>query len=76
MRHDRDYCTNLLKLLLIHDDEAISISRPLNNSIVILAFSVQHHSELLFRSGVDQILLEIDCVCVCVTCIHAHVRDF
>ena len=33
---------NLLKLELIHDDEAASIGRPLNGSAVILAFSVEH----------------------------------
>ena len=39
--------TYLLKLELIHDDEAVSISRPLNGSTVILAFSVEHYSELI-----------------------------
>ena len=61
--------TNLLKLLLIHDDEAISISRPLNNSIVILAFSVQHYSELLMCSGVETNIVRD-------SLIHVHVRDF
>ena len=41
--------TNLLKLELIHDDEAVSISRPLNGRAVILAFSVEHYSELILR---------------------------
>jgi len=69
MRHDRDYCTtNLLKLLLIHDDEATSISRPLNSSIVIMAFSVQHYSELLLRSGVETNIVRD-------RLIQAHVRD-
>ncbi len=41
--------TNFLKLELIHDDEAVSVSRPLNSSTVILAFSVEHYSELILR---------------------------
>lgn len=35
-----------LESILIHDDEAVSVSRPLDNSAVHLTFSVQHYSEL------------------------------
>ena len=39
--------TDFFKLELIHDDEAVSISRPLKGSTAILAFSVEHYSELI-----------------------------
>ena len=36
----------LLELVLIHDDETISVSRPLDGSVIFLTFSIQHYSEL------------------------------
>ncbi len=39
--------TNLLKLGLISDDEAVTISRPMDGGIIILTFSVKHYSELI-----------------------------
>jgi hypothetical protein len=41
--------TYLLELVLIRDDEAISIRRPLDSGAIMSAFSVQHYSKLLLR---------------------------
>jgi len=41
--------TNLLKLGLISDDETVAISRPMGGGIIVLAFSVEHYSELILR---------------------------
>ena len=38
--------TYLLELILIHDDEAVSVSRPLDDSAVHLTFCVKHYPEL------------------------------
>ena len=34
---------------MISDDEAVTTSRPMDGGIIILAFSVEHYSELLLR---------------------------
>ena len=39
--------TYLLKLDLIHDDEAASVGWPMDDGTIIQAFSIQHYSELM-----------------------------
>ena len=41
--------TNLLKSVLIYDNEAAPISGPTNSGIIILTFSVERYSELKLR---------------------------
>jgi len=47
--NDETLRTYRLKSVLIIDDEATSVSRPLHDSAMIMAFSIQHYSELLLR---------------------------
>ncbi len=34
---------------MIIDDEAVTASRPMDDGIIVLAFSVEHYSELILR---------------------------